>query len=49
MAYYGEVEFDLSIDRERNVTIIYAPNDVGKTCFLAGLCSAYTDPIKGQI
>ncbi|MEK4343167.1 AAA family ATPase [Brevibacillus sp. FSL L8-0710] len=47
MAYYGEVEFDLSIDRERNVTIIYAPNDVGKTCFFSGIMFCLYGPNKG--
>lgn len=47
MAYYGEVEFDLSIDEERNVTIIYAPNDVGKTCFFNGIMFCLYGPNKG--
>ncbi|MCR2805394.1 AAA family ATPase [Paenibacillus soyae] len=47
MAYYGEVEFDLSIDEQRNVTIIYAPNDVGKTCFFNGIMFCLYGPSKG--
>lgn len=36
-AYYGEVIFDFPIDGERNVSIIFANNDVGKTCFFSGV------------
>lgn len=36
-AYYGEVVFDFPIDGERNVSIIFANNDVGKTCFFSGV------------
>ena len=34
-AYYGEVIFDFPIDGERNVSIVFANNDVGKTCFFS--------------
>lgn len=36
-AYYGEVVFDFPVDGERNVSIIFANNDVGKTCFFSGV------------
>mgnify|MGYP001161721600 FL=1 len=36
-AYYGEVIFDFPIDGERNVSIVFANNDVGKTCFFSGV------------
>lgn len=37
MAYYREVEFDFPLHEEKNVSIIYAPNDVGKSCFFKGI------------
>ncbi|MGE5474808.1 MAG: hypothetical protein ACM3UU_11365 [Ignavibacteriales bacterium] len=37
MAYYKEVEFEFQLDEEKNVSIIYAPNDVGKSCFFKGI------------
>lgn len=36
-AYYGEVLFDFPIDREKNISILFANNDVGKSCFFAGV------------
>lgn len=36
-AYYGEVIFDFPVQDERNVSIIFANNDVGKTCFFSGI------------
>ena len=36
-AYYGEVVFDFPIEDGRNVSIIFANNDVGKTCFFSGI------------
>jgi len=36
-AYYGEVRFDLPIDDEKNISIIFANNDVGKSCFFSGV------------
>lgn len=36
-AYYGEVVFDFPIDDTRNVSIIFANNDVGKSCFFSGI------------
>lgn len=36
-AYYDEVEFSLPIDGEKNVSIIFANNDVGKSCFFSGI------------
>lgn len=37
MAYYGEVEFDIDTTAERNVTVVFAPNDTGKSCFFKGI------------
>lgn len=36
-AYYNEVIFDFPVDREKNVSVIYANNDVGKSCFFRGI------------
>lgn len=36
-AYYGEVLFDFPIDGEKNISILFANNDVGKSCFFAGV------------
>ena len=36
-AYYGEVVFDFPIEDGRNVSIIFANNDIGKTCFFSGI------------
>lgn len=36
MAYYGQVEYDLTPTEDKNVTVIIAANDVGKTCFFTG-------------
>lgn len=35
--YYGEVTFDFPIDSNRNVSIVFANNDVGKTSFFSGV------------
>lgn len=53
-AYYGEVVFDFPIDGERNVSIIFANNDVGKTCFFSGVLfclygSKDSDSLKDMI
>lgn len=37
MAYYGEVDFDIDTTEERNVTVVFAPNDTGKSCFFKGI------------
>ena len=39
-AYYGESIFDFPIEGERNISILYADNDVGKSCFFQQFCSA---------
>lgn len=31
--YYGEVVFDFPVDGEKNISVIFANNDVGKTSF----------------
>lgn len=36
-AYYGETDFSFPIDGERNISIIFADNDVGKSCFFSGI------------
>lgn len=36
-AYYGETSFSFPVVDDRNVTIIYADNDVGKSCFFSGI------------
>ena len=36
-AYYGECNFDFPIDGERNISILYADNDVGKSCFFSAI------------
>lgn len=36
-AYYKEVIFDFPVEDEKNVSIIYANNDVGKSCFFRGI------------
>ena len=36
-AYYGEVLFDFPIDGEKNISILFANNDVGKSCFFSGV------------
>ncbi|KEO84707.1 AAA family ATPase [Tumebacillus flagellatus] len=48
MAYYGEVGFEFPLTADRNVTIIYAPNDVGKTCFFNGIMFCLYGPQKGS-
>ncbi len=40
MAYYGESEFEFSVKNGKNVSVIYAPNDVGKSCFFKGILFA---------
>ena len=41
-AYYGEVVFDFPIEDGRNVSIIFANNDIGKLVFSLAFCFAYT-------
>lgn len=36
-AYYGEVLFEFPVDGEKNISILFANNDVGKSCFFAGI------------
>lgn len=36
-AYYGETDFSFPVDGERNISIIFADNDVGKSCFFSGI------------
>lgn len=36
-AYYGECNFDFPIDGERNISILYADNDVGKSSFFSAI------------
>lgn len=36
-AYYVECNFDFPIDGERNISILYADNDVGKSCFFSAI------------
>lgn len=36
-AYYGEVLFDFPIEKEKNISILFANNDVGKSCFFMGV------------
>ncbi len=48
MAYYKEVEFDFEITAEKNVSIIYAPNDVGKSCFFKGILFNFYGTPRGQ-
>lgn len=36
-AYYGEVLFDFPIEEEKNISILFANNDVGKSCFFMGV------------
>ena len=36
-AYYGECIFDFPIEGERNISILYADNDVGKSCFFSAI------------
>ena len=38
-AYYGESIFDFPIEGERNISILYADNDVGKSCFFSAVLS----------
>jgi DNA sulfur modification protein DndD len=47
MAYYDEVVFDFPVSEHKNVTIIYAPNDVGKTCFFKGFMFGLYGPERG--
>ena len=48
MAYYKEVEFEFPFSDEKNVSIIYAPNDVGKSCFFKGIIFALYGRKRGQ-
>lgn len=36
-AYYGEIVFDFPVDNEKNISILFANNDVGKSCFFTGV------------
>lgn len=36
-AYYGEVLFEFPIGEEKNISILFANNDVGKSCFFTGI------------
>ncbi len=36
-AYYGEINFDFPVDGEKNISILFANNDVGKSCFFMGV------------
>ena len=36
-AYYGETDFSFPVDGDRNISIIFADNDVGKSCFFSGI------------
>ena len=40
-AYYGESIFDFPIEGEQIISILYADNDVGKSCFFQQFYSAY--------
>ena len=44
-AYYGESIFDFPTEGERNISILYADNDVGKSCFFSAVlfCSVCMD------
>jgi len=48
MPYYGDVEFEFPISIAKNVTIIYAPNDTGKSSIFDGIIFAFygTDSVK---
>ncbi len=48
MAYYHEAEFDFEIVGDKNVSIIYAPNDVGKSCFFKGILFCFYGALRGQ-
>ncbi len=48
-AYYGECIFDFPIEGERNISILYADNDVGKSCFFQQFCFACTAPKTAMI
>ncbi|UZQ50934.1 AAA family ATPase [Clostridium kluyveri] len=37
MPYYRDVQFEFPIDHKKNVTIIYAPNDTGKSSLFEGI------------
>ena len=36
-AYYGEINFTFPVEGDRNISIIFADNDVGKSCFFSGI------------
>ena len=48
MAYYGELEFDFPLSENKNVSIIYAPNDTGKSCFFKGITFALYGSKRGE-
>lgn len=48
MAYFNEADFEFNLSEERNVSIIYAPNDVGKSCFFKGILFNFYGAQRGQ-
>ena len=36
-AYYGEINFSFPVEGSRNISVIFADNDVGKSCFFSGI------------
>jgi DNA sulfur modification protein DndD len=48
MAYYGEIEFDFPLKNDKNVSIIYASNDTGKSCFFKGITFAMYGTNRGE-
>lgn len=48
--YYGEAVFDFPIEQERNISVIFANNDVGKTSFFQGvLFCLYDEKSTGNL
>jgi len=45
-AYYGEVLFDFPVEEEKNISILFANNDVGKSCFFAGVLFCMYGPTE---
>lgn len=48
MAYYKDIEFDFPLSDDKNVTIVYAANDVGKSCFFKGILFNFYGTEWGQ-
>ncbi|MFW6026688.1 MAG: AAA family ATPase [Candidatus Woesearchaeota archaeon] len=48
MAYYGELDFEFPLNNEKNVSIIYAPNDTGKSCFFKSILFALYGAQHGE-